>query len=434
MSAFVCAGALAGPAVLAAGAPAAAQVRADDIGGRLEGIPGMTVTKVEEVQGHPLYSLAYRQPVDHDDPGAGTFTQRLTLWHKATDRPTVLFTSGYALTSDTHPLTGILDANQISVEHRYFGASRPTGAAGEDWSKLTVQQEAADEHRLTRALRTLEKGKWIGTGSSKGGMTVTYHERFYPKDLDGVVAIVAPNDTPAQGDRGYRRFFETVGTKECRDALNAVQREMLVRRDALLPRFEAQAKAEGATFEETLGSADRAYEYGVLDQVWGFWQLSRAEDCARVPDAKKASDDELYSWSMENGMYMERDENVESRPYNRQAATQLGWADLTFDRLDGLLRYPGVRRPNSLLPAAMRGSYDGRTVADVDRWVRTKGERMLFLYGENDPWSAERFTPSRHDSHLFVAPGANHATPVDDLPPEQLGQMVAIVKRWADVT
>ncbi|MGH4027408.1 S28 family serine protease [Actinomycetota bacterium Odt1-20B] len=434
ISTLVCAGLMAGSAVLAG--PTATAAAADDFRERLESLPGMTVTGVQDQAGHPLYELTYEQPVDHDDPGAGTFTQRLTLWHKATDKPTVLLTGGYALLSDVTPLTQMVDGNQVSLEHRYFGKSRPAGAAGDDWSRLTVQQEAADEHRLTQALRTVEKGNWIGAGGSKGGDTVTYHERYYPEDLDGVVAVVAPNDTVARGDRGYERFFRTVGTRACRDALNAVQREMLVRRDALLPKFAAQAKAEGASFEKGLGTVDRAYEYAVLDQVWGFWQYVEDGHCATVPDAKKATDDELYSWSKEHGLAIAADDapgaNV-GDPYNRQAATQLGWADLRFEHLDGLRRYPGLRQPNSLLPAALRGRYDGRTATDVDRWVKTEGERMMFIYAENDPWSAEKFTPSKHDSYRYVAPGANHANAIEKLPPAQLAEAVATVKRWADV-
>ncbi|MFE0103100.1 S28 family serine protease [Streptomyces sp. NPDC059009] len=429
ISVLLCAGLMTGT-VMVSGPSAAA---ADDFRERLESIPGMTVTSVEDDKGHPLYKLTYAQPVDHGHPEAGTFTQRLTLWHKATDKPTVLFTSGYGLNYDTNTLTDILDANQVSVEHRYFKESRPTGAAKDDWSKLTVQQEAADEHRITRALRAVEKGKWIGLGASKGGQTATFHERYYPDDLDGVVAVVAPNDANNKDDSAYERFFKTVGTRACRDALGAVQREMLVRRDALLPTFEADAKAEGYSFEKGLGTADRAYEYAVLELVWGFWQSHTEADCATVPDAKKATDDELYAWSMKYGMYVEHDDDAEGNPYNRQAATQLGWADLKFKHLDDLLRYPGLRQPNSLLPAALRADHDGRTVADVDRWVRTEGERMMFIYAGNDPWSSERFTPSAHDSYRYVAPGANHTAAIEKLPPAQLAEAVTTVKRWADV-
>ncbi|MET7363334.1 S28 family serine protease [Streptomyces sp. NPDC005562] len=442
--ALVCAGLMAGAAALGGAAPAAAQPAparqdggaAPDIRERLERIPGMTVVSVADKEGHPFYTLTYRQPVDHRRPHGATFTQRATLWHKATDKPTVFYTGGYTLAGGTTSLTKLIDANQVSVEHRYFAESRPSGAAGDDWSKMTVQQEAADEHRLTRALRAVERGKWLGTGASKGGMTATYHERFHPGDLDAVVAFVAPDDADNRDDSGYERFFRTVGTKECRDGLNAVQREMLVRRDALLPTFEAEAKAAGHTFDATLGTTDRAYEFAVLDQVWNFWQSGTAADCATVPDAKKATDEELYSWSKKHGFSVYRDQELGTNgtgPYYRQAATQLGWADLKFEHLADVRHHPDIYQPNSVLPAAMRGPYDNRTVADVDRWVKTRGTRMMFVYGENDPWSAEKFTPSRHDSYRYVVPGANHGASIAKLPAADQAKAVATIKRWAGV-
>ncbi|WP_055568585.1 S28 family serine protease [Streptomyces atriruber] len=442
ISALVCAGVIAGAAVLGGAAPAAARATAgqdtaaSDVRDRLARIPGMTVVSVAEKEGHPLYTLAYEQPVDHRRPHGATFTQRATLWHKSTGKPTVLYTGGYTLAGGTTALTKLLDANQVSVEHRYFAESRPKGAAGDDWSKMTVEQEAADEHRLTRALRTIEKGKWLGTGASKGGMTATYHERFYPEDLDAVVAFVAPNDANNRDDSGYERFFKAVGTKECRAALNAVQREMLVRRDTLLPRFEKEAAAEGHTFDETLGSTDRAYEFAALDQVWNFWQSGAEADCATVPDAKRTGDDELWKWSKEHGFSVYRDQELGTNgtgPYYRQAATQLGWADLKFKHLDGVRHHPDIYQPNSVLPAAMRGTYDNSTIADVDRWVRKHGQRMMFVYGENDPWSAEKFTPSRHDSYRYVVPGANHGASIAGLPAAEQKKAIATVKRWADV-
>ncbi|MEV0119977.1 S28 family serine protease [Streptomyces sp. NPDC050703] len=452
ISALACAGLMAGAAVLGGVSPATAHAttaaRAADTGAgtakdttadiraRLEKLPGMKVVSVAEREGHPLYSLTYRQPVDHRRPHGATFTQRATLWHKSTARPTVLYTGGYTLAGGTASLTRLIDANQVSVEHRYFAESRPQGAAGDDWSKMTVQQEAADEHRLTRALRTIEKGKWLGTGTSKGGMTATYHERFHPGDLDAVVAFVAPNDADNRDDSGYERFFRTVGTQECRDALNAVQREMLVRRDTLLPRFEREAKAEGSTFDQTLGTTGRAYEFAVLDQVWNFWQSGTAADCPTVPDAGKATDDELYDWSKKHGFSVYRDQELGtngSGPYYRQAATQLGWADLRFSHLKDVRRHPDVYQPNSVLPEAMRGTYDNRTMADVDRWVKKHGRRMMFVYGQNDPWSAERFTPSRHDSHLYEVPGANHGASIAKLPEPQQSRAIATIKRWAGV-
>ncbi len=287
---LLCAGLMAATGLLAGSPAVAAQparaagatsaAAAADIREKLEKIPGLTVVSVTDKGGFPLYTLTLTQPVDHRDPGSGTFQQRLTLWHKSETAPVVHYTGGYGLSSGTREITTLLGANQVSVEHRYFNTSRP--AAGVDWDDLNVWQQASDEHAIVRALKSLYRAKWIGTGASKGGMTQVYHERFYPGDLDAVVAYVAPNDADNRDDSVYEKFFQTVGTPECRAALNAVQREMLVRRDAMLPRFEATSEEQGLTFEY-LGSADRAFEFSVLDQVWNFWQSGTYTDCRPSP-------------------------------------------------------------------------------------------------------------------------------------------------------
>ena len=81
------------------------------------------------------------------------------------------------------------------------GPRRPTGR------KLNIWQAATDHHRIVEALKPLYAGKWISTGASKGGMTSIYHRRFYPGDVDGTVAYVAPNDVVNGEDSAYDRFF-----------------------------------------------------------------------------------------------------------------------------------------------------------------------------------------------------------------------------------
>ncbi|MFI5661208.1 S28 family serine protease [Streptomyces sp. NPDC051684] len=429
LSATLTAGALAATAAPATAAPASFE-------DQLRALPGVRVTGVTDKEGFPLYSLSITQPVDHARPGAGTFQQRFTLWHKSTAKPVVVYTGGYGLSSSTREPTTLLDANQLSVEHRFFEESVPSG--GTPWNKMTVQQEAADEHGIVQAVRPLyeKTSKWLATGGSKGGMTATYHYRFYPRDYDGVVAYVAPNDANNADDSGYEDFFKRVGTQECRDALAAVQREMLARRDTLLPKFEKTAKDEGYTFTNTLGTTDRAYEFAVLDQVWNFWQSGSVDNCPTVPDAKKVSDDELYKWSLDHGLSIYEDSTLganSSGPYYRQAAAQLGWADLKFKNLKGVRHYPDIYQPNSVLPADMRTTYDGTVIKGVDKWVRTTSQRMLFVYGQNDPWSAEQFTPSKNDSYKYVVPKSNHGARISALPANERDAATATIKRWAGV-
>ena len=123
------------------------------------------------------------------------------------------------------------------MEYRFFTPSRPKPA---DWSKLDIWQAASDQHRIFKALKKIYGKNWLATGGSKGGMTATYYRRFYPNDMDGTVAYVAPNDVRNDEDSAYDDFFEKVGTTECRDRLNAV-----AARDLRAPWGDGQA-AEGA--------------------------------------------------------------------------------------------------------------------------------------------------------------------------------------------
>ncbi|MFD6801208.1 S28 family serine protease [Streptomyces cyaneofuscatus] len=407
----------------------------EDIKDRILGIPGMSLIEEKPYAGYRYFVLKYTQPVDHRRPSKGTFQQRITLLHKDTARPTVLFTSGYNVSTNpgrSEP-TQIIDGNQVSLEYRFFTPSRPAPA---DWSKLDIWQAATDQHRVFTALKKIYAKKWLATGGSKGGMTATYFERFYPKDMDGVVAYVAPNDVVDHEDSAYDRFFRNVGTKECRDRLQAVQREGLVRRAPLLKKFKEHAAANGLTYT-TLGSFDRAYEAAVMDYIWAFWQYSTLADCAEIlPDATNATDDAVWdAIDAISGFGFYSDQELESSvPYYYQAGTQLGSPDIKQPWLGNLSRY-GYQPPRNFVPRSLPMKFDRGAMRDVDSWVRNNAHRMLYVYGENDPWRAEPFRLGRgaKDSYVYTVPGGNHGSRISGLTDDQKAKATAAIQRWAGV-
>jgi hypothetical protein len=417
-------------------APAQAQ---GDILAQLKQVPGLTVVSESATPpaGYRFFILSYQQPVDHRHPSAGTFQQRFQLLHKSTDRPMVLHTSGYNMreTPFRSEPTQLVDGNQISVEQRFFTPSRPDPA---DWHDLDIWQAATDHHRIVQALKKLYPAKWISTGASKGGMTSVYHRRFYPNDVDGVVAYVAPNDRIDTQDQAYDKFFEKVGTDPaCRTALEDLQREALIRRPELVAMYSAWATKEGATFDKVLGSVDRAFEMTVLDTEWAFWQYSKQADCPSVP-AKTASTEAIYKFIDDiAGWSFYTDKGVlPYAPYYYQAATQLGAPSLKFEHLRGLTHYPvrSFYAPNSNLPPELRSRHDPFPMIDVDFWVRTQASQMLFVYGSDDPWGAEPFFPSRRDSFSYIAPGGNHGSNIAALVPADRDAAASTVRRWSNAT
>lgn len=405
-----------------------------DIKDRILAVPGMSLIEEKPVDGYRFFLLDYEQPVDHRNPKAGTFQQRISILHKGEDRPTVFFTSGYDMSEEprrSEP-TQIVDGNQVSLEYRYFTPSRPDPA---DWKKLDIWQAANDQHRVHKALQRIYTGNWVSTGGSKGGMTATYYRRFFPDDMDGTVAYVAPNNVNDREESAYDAFFADVSTPDCRKRLAVVERESLVRRDELVARYEKLAEQEGYTFE-LVGSADQAYEVAVLDLVWAFWQYQTEADCEDVPEAS-ASTDELYAFiDKVVGFSAYADQGLEPYvPYYYQAGTQLGQPDVATPGLTDLLRYPGINTPRSFVPRDIPMHFDQRAMKDIDRWVRKDSSEMLFVYGENDPWGAEPFRPGKgsEDSHVYTAPGQNHGASIETLHDGDRKSATAALLDWADV-
>ncbi|MGW4646622.1 S28 family serine protease [Kitasatospora sp. NPDC004289] len=410
----------------------AAAAEEPDVRAALEAVPGLTVTAERPAAaGFRFFELSLRQPVDHHHPEAGTFQQRLTLLHRAADRPTVLATSGYGLgpgQGRSEPAT-LLDGNQLTTEQRFFGTSLPSTTG--DYRTLDIWQAATDHHRIVEALRPVYPGRWISTGGSKGGMATVYHRRFYPGDVAGTVAYGAPNNVNDREDSAYRDFLATVGTPECRAALRAVQRRALLHREELTARYTAAYP--GATFE-LIGSADKAFEIAVLRTPFTFWQGIGRSGCASVP-GPDATGRQLFDWLDQAGRLLTFTDGFATDfvPYFYQLGTQLGYFGLETEHLADLLRYPGATEPRTFVPREVELRFQPGAMRDIDRWVRLRGERLLFVQGAADPSVAEPFRlgPGTRDSLSLWAPGATHSAKIASLTDPDRSAATAALNRWA---
>ncbi len=412
-----------------------AEVRA-----KLETIPGLRIESGALVGGKPFFVLRYRQPADHKNPSGETFEQRVTLWHRGFDRPTVLHTTGYggvggAFTSEP---TRLVDGNQLNTEQRFFNNSTP---AGQDWSKLSIWQAASDHHRIVAAFeKALYGGRWVSTGASKGGMTSVYHRRFYPNDVDATVAYVAPQDVINTKD-SYVEFIQQAGTdRSCNAALRGMQRNALLRRPAMVAKLSAYAAENGLTYDDTFGSADRAFEAAVLDTPFAFWQYGTQALCPSVPGTSAATDQEIFDFidAIAGWGFYSDEGTAPYLPYFHQATKQLNWPNVAerTSWLNGLLRYKEAGDAPAAVPDEIEPRHEPFAMGDVDRWLKRDGRRMMFVYGENDPWSAERFEPGRgtRDSHWYWVRQGNHGSNIGQLPAAERDQATAILQGWMGVT
>jgi len=418
-------------------APDAPELPLGDIAVELAAIPGMTVEERDTmIEGYRFFVMEYAQPVDHQDAAGPTFKQRLTLLHRDYAAPVVVQNSGYYVSTrgTRSQIAQLTSANQLSMEHRYFLPSRPDPA---DWSKLTIAQAAADQHRIIVDLkkRIYKPNKFLTTGASKGGMTSLFHRRFYPDDVDATVAYVAPIDYAADAVQSptnrYFIFLENVGTDAaCRQKLKDFQNLALSRRAAMKTRMQALA-----TFTQILGE-DRALEFAVEELPFIFWQYGNQSRCANIP-ASGASDDAVFMFlddTVSVAAYGDQDV-LAFLPYYHQSATQLSYPISDESYLVGLM-YPGEDTAQAYIPAGIPvATYDGGTsMQDIQSWISSSGTRIMLIYGQNDPWTAGAADlGAATDSYKYIAPNGNHGSSLINMTTADSSAAAATIRRWAGV-
>ncbi|QSQ16674.1 hypothetical protein JY572_11760 [Myxococcus landrumensis] len=408
----------------------------EDILVQLQAIPGLTVRREapSPIPGTRFFLLSFQQPADHRQPAGEQFPLRLWLLHRSVSAPMALLSTGYGGVGIPFEfeLTALLGANQIVLEHRFFGPSRP---ASNNWKHLDIWQGANDMHRIVQALKPLYPQRWLTSGLSKGGMTSVYHRYFFPDDVDATVAYVAPNSFGVDDPR-YIHFLQHVGEASCRARIRDLQVDALRRREQLLPVLQQWAEANGVMFEH-LG-LDKSLEFAVTELPFSFWQYFGPELCAEIP-LPGAPVQTVFNFLNEvvpfaSGYGDRAFEFYEA--YNYQAATELGSYRLPEAHLRGLLRYPGQNTPTSYVSFPITEAFDEDLMFRVGLWVFLKGSRMMFIYGETDPWSAGAFeVRRRNDSFRFYAPGANHSTAeLITLPEADRALAVERLSSWMNVS
>ncbi|MGI0116159.1 S28 family serine protease [Zooshikella sp. RANM57] len=405
-----------------------------DILSYLQGIPGMEAEELDNPpSGYRYILIRYSQPIDHDRPWLGSFKQRMVLLHRDKSAPMVLATNGYTIAVNTYQynLTQILNANQLKIEHRFFADSTPEP---KDWQYLTIKQAAADHHRIVSAIRPFYTGKWVSRGSSKGGMTAIYHRRFYPDDVDGTVANVAPQSF-GRLDPRYVTFQQQVGPASCRTALKNYQRELLKRRDIMKVYIQRYSNEKGINFS-LQGGLDQVLDMTVGELYFQFWQYGDIAYCKDIP-ATDASDTDLFNFMTEWGpLYFLSDIGRETyEPYFYQAITQFGYPRLLTRHLLDLLQYD----PNDYRPYVSKWPtqpFDHRAMWDIANFVVLKSSNLMLFYGDIDPWSAGAFflpNSTKRSTHTFWVKDGNHGTNVLTVNEEDQKKAFAMLKHWTGV-
>jgi hypothetical protein len=235
-------------------------------------------------------------------------------------------------------------------------------------------------------------------------------------------------------DQRYVDFVASVGEAACRDRLTALQREVLGRRQAMLDLMATSPRTSGLTFGR-IGGAETAFEAVVLELPFTFWQYSGEGYCGVLPEVTDSDADLFTALDRFVGFSSASDDTFDFfEPYYYQAQSQLGYPALASDHLADLLVTDAATLEAGLLPAGTTAVWDPAVMSDVGDWVATEGLRLLFVYGEYDPWAAGAFElGNAADSFRFDVVHGTHGAHITALPAADREQVYDILERWTGV-
>lgn len=376
------------------------------------------------------YVTCFTQPLDHRHPEKGSFRQRVIVSHVGFDRPTVIVTEGYgaayALRSQyREELSKLLNANMIFVEYRYFLESTPEP---KDWQYLTAENSADDLHAITTAFKNIYPGKWIATGISKGGQTTLLYRTFYPDDVDISVPYVAPLCYGVEDGR-HEPFLHKVSTPENRKIIEDFQLEALKRKATLLPRFEKYCTEKNYSFRAPI---EEIYDYSVLEYSFALWQWGTP--ISSIP-ATTASDDEVFSHLLaisEPGYFTADSPNAS---FFVQAARELGYYG--YD-VQPFKQYLSIQSSEGylhrlMLPEELKDMPFDKTLSKkITKFLKKQDPKMIFIYGQNDPWTAAGVTwlKNKKNIHVFIQPNGSHLARISTLPEAEKAEVMELINEW----
>lgn len=397
-----------------------------DLARKLKALPG--VKALAESRKDPAYqecyTLTFEQPLDHQKPDGEKFTQRVHVSHVNFDAPVLLETEGYSSNGNRKAeLQKMLGGSMVTVEHRFFGKSVPVQM---QWEYLTVKQSADDLHAVVSALKTLYTGKWVSTGTSKGGQTSLFYKCYYPDDMTATVAYVAPINV-TQEDPRINQFLDVVGDAETRKKVRDYQLAMLDREEEILPLIKTMMQKKKRTFAQGL---PEAYEHAVLEYPYAFWQEGGKPNEIPASDAP-AEKLAAHFDKLDNLHYICDAGKKYFEPYFYQAFTETGYYNYDLTPFKSHLKCATCPSNLTLCPDGVKIVYNPATMAFVHHFLQYDANRVIYIYGELDAWSATQMQLiGRTDAFKIVVAKTPHGARIRGFSPEQKEIFFSNMERW----
>ncbi|MEO6190683.1 MAG: S28 family serine protease [Saprospiraceae bacterium] len=387
--------------------------------------PGIIIKEMKSDKAFKFtWELIIQQLIDHNNPNNGTFPQHIYLYHKSFKKPNVIVTEGYEVADRIYEPTMILNANQFSVEFRFYGQSAPEKIP---WQYLNHLQALDDLHQIKNKFSKIYKKSWTATGISKGGTTCALYSLSYPSDLKAAVAYVAPFVLAQEDQRTIDHYKNKVGTKECRDRVFEFQRSMLKHRQGLVPMIEGLAIRDNVSFSI---SADRVLEYAAMEFPFSFWQWGFT--CNVLPK-EPVNDTDIFDFVEEvvDFNYYDDPTVAQFEPSFYQFMSEFGYYGFDTTGLSDLIMVE--KHPSNLTfcPKGVEIKYDPKYMKEMTDKAINNGKNIIYIYGGLDTWYSCGVTPSMKTNCVkFVKEDMGHRVKIRNFSDSDKLEINRLLKKW----
>ena len=387
------------------------------------------------------YTIKFRQPIDHTDTTKGFFKQVVLLGHNDTSKVMVVETNGYSilpyqtLKYKSEPAK-ILDANQIIVEHRYFGQSIPDST---DKTWLNFEQITADYHNIKIAFADIYKSQWVSTGASKGGTSTLHYNFYYPNDMNASFVYVCPVIKGLE-DKRMTSFMREKRSTETGQRIFEIQKHLFQKKHILLPVFLELLKFSDLNIGDM--DPETLYDFAVLEFDFNFWQYISDFDKLIAYNRKDLEQVITRGFKNTSLLISQNDSLVATLPsciwyfFDKQASSAFYYQTYTQTGNCGYEEqlFKPYLKHKTYSPEFLAGKhpkYSSSYAKAFNKFLKTKLTHTIFIYGAEDPWtSCSANISSTSDNLLIINPKTNHSTLIKDVGEKEKQQIREKLNKW----
>ena len=233
-------------------------------------------------------------------------------------------------------------------------------------------------------------------------------------------------------DRTVKKYYLTIvdGVIKDRQKIEAFQIEILKHKDEIVPMLEKFCKDKKLEFRIPIAEV---LDYCVLEYPFALWQWGTPTSV--IPPLTSDAKTLFYHLVDISGpdYFAENQPNIS---FFVQAARELGYYGydtkpfrkyLTIDSSRGYLNR--IMLPKELVDKV---EYRPELYHKVYDFLRDNDPKMIFIYGEVDPWSATRVPifKGKVNEQVYIQPGGSHRARIGNMPEDMKEKILTQINKW----